>query len=166
MTPPSPTLVERARGAAIAMHGDQLYGDQPYRSHLYAVVQVLRDFGYGDTYVAAGWLHDVCEDTSVSRDDVKRDFGPLVANLVWACTGEGRTRSERNDAIYDKIAAHPSAAVVKVADRVANVEAAQVAPAHMTRYWLEARAFQSRVARRVEDGMQARLNRAYRKPQP
>jgi (p)ppGpp synthase/HD superfamily hydrolase len=56
---------ERAKALAIDAHGDQLYGNEPYRTHLAAVVEILNDFGYSGSYMAAGWLHDVVEDTTI-----------------------------------------------------------------------------------------------------
>ena len=55
--------------------------------------------------VAAAWLHDTIEDTSVTREDIVAHFGDEVAALVWAVTGEGATRSERNQSAYAKIRA-------------------------------------------------------------
>lgn len=48
----------RAREFAIAAHGEQRYGDDPYVSHLAAVVQVMDDFELSDEFKVAGWLHD------------------------------------------------------------------------------------------------------------
>lgn len=41
-----------ARTFAIAAHGSQLYGGQPYETHLEAVVQMLRDFKWDETTVS------------------------------------------------------------------------------------------------------------------
>ena len=54
-----------AEAFAVAAHGDQRYAGGPYRDHLAAVVRVLREYGYDGPYEAAGWLHDVVEDTPV-----------------------------------------------------------------------------------------------------
>ena len=58
--------MDDARSFAIAAHAGQLYDSQPYEVHLAAVVQVLCDFGYDESYQQAGWLHDVVENTAVS----------------------------------------------------------------------------------------------------
>ena len=48
-------------------------------------------------------------------------MGVHVADLVWAVTGVGANRKERNQSIYDKIKNYPMAAVLKTADRIADL---------------------------------------------
>ncbi|BAW07940.1 hypothetical protein NSK11_contig00135-0011 [Nocardia seriolae] len=84
---------------------------------------VLGDFGYDGDLAVAAWLHDVLEDTAVTKDELEAEFGAKVTDLVWAVTGIGASRKERNADIYRKIALHPPAVVLELADRIANVEA-------------------------------------------
>lgn len=107
-------------------HRDQRWGNSA-RSyvdvHLTAVVKILGEFRLdGPVWTAAGWLHDVVEDTPATLWDVHKLYGWQTAKLVWAVTGEGSTRAERNASIYSKIARFPDAAQLKLADRIANVE--------------------------------------------
>lgn len=105
------------------MHGDQKYGNQPYLHHLVDVVNILEDFGFTEyKFQAAGYLHDVLEDTEATSGDLIRGFGTEVAEIVIACTGEGSTRSERQSNILHKLRYCPDACIVKLADRIANVE--------------------------------------------
>ena len=155
-------MSDKARDFAIEAHGDQTYGDgQPYRVHLFAVHQVVRDFGYDGPYAEAAWLHDVLEDTPITFSQLSANFSGQVCSLVLACTGEGKNRRERNACIYDRISRYPQAAIVKVADRIANVEASAEGSSHRSMYRKEADAFWSAVARHVPDTMQDRLSRAY-----
>lgn len=149
-----------ARSFAIAAHRDQRYGDEPYETHLAAVVRVLEDFGYGETHRAAGWLHDVVEDTPVPLAEIARRFGAEVAAMVDAVTGLGATRAERNARIHAGLLACPAAAPVKLADRIANVEAAPPGSEHAERYRREAEAFAVAVRPAVPPAMWARLERA------
>lgn len=119
---------QEARRFAEERHGDQLYGDRPYTVHLEAVRAVLRDFGHDGAIAAAAWLHDVVEDTPTTREEVAERFGEEVASLVWAVTGVGRNRKERCASAYEKIRALPAAATLKLADRIANVEASLGSP--------------------------------------
>lgn len=112
-----------AREFAERAHGDQRYGDQPYVTHLAAVRAVLADFEVDGALGVAAWLHDVVEDTPVSVEDVTAAFGAEVAALVWAVTGVGANRAERNAAAYAKIEQLPAAVTLKLADRIANTEA-------------------------------------------
>ncbi len=103
------------------------YGDHntPYTFHLNAVEKVLRRFNVIDKHLlAAAWLHDVLEDTDTTRDELESSFGSIVSSLVRAVTTEpGPSRKSRVKATYPKIVSCPSAIVLKLADRIANVEA-------------------------------------------
>jgi len=146
-----------ARDFAIEAHGQQRYGDAPYDAHLAAVVQILSEFGYGGAYEAAGWLHDVVEDTGIVIDQVRDRFGDEVADLVDAVTGLGANRAERNARIYAGLQRCPAAAVVKLADRIANVEAAMPGSDHHRRYRREAPSFALIVEPNVPSTMWQRL---------
>jgi len=110
---------------ATAAHEGQTYGDgRPYTAHLADVVGVLDAYGIsGEPMVAAGWLHDTVEDTGVTIEDIKESFGDLVADMVYAVTDEpGKNRRERHEATYPKTAGNPGGVIIKLADRVANVQ--------------------------------------------
>jgi len=116
----------QARAAALAVeaHGLQKYGDRPYVTHLVRVVETLHQFGVvTEDLETAGWLHDVVEDTAVSIRSLRSEFGDRVADLVYAVTTEpGPTRKDRNALTYPKIRDTPGATVLKLCDRIANVE--------------------------------------------
>lgn len=95
-------LVQDAAAYAIAAHGAQTYGDRPYAEHLSGVAAILEEWGADPEIVAAGWLHDVIEDTAASFADLSATFGQRVAEAVWAVTAEGDTRAEKMAAIYRK----------------------------------------------------------------
>lgn len=118
-------LVERARRLALVAHGEQRYGADPYQVHLEHVVEVLTRFPHDDVMRAAAWLHDTVEDTPLTLDEVRREAGAEVAAIVAAVTDEpGATRKARKAATLVKLAAASrSARAVKLADRIANVEA-------------------------------------------
>jgi guanosine-3',5'-bis(diphosphate) 3'-pyrophosphohydrolase len=120
-------LGEQAKAFAIYAHGEQMYGDKPYARHLEDVVATLVRFGFEeDDYVAAGWLHDVLEDTPVQADELKLSFGPVVTARVWAVTGIGKNRAARNADAARKMLERPDAIPVKLADRYSNARDAQV----------------------------------------
>lgn len=119
-------LVERASEFARIAHANQRYGDGPFHSeHLARVVATLEAFGESDPVkLAAAWLHDAVEDTDVTVEDVRRDFGDDVADLVWRLTDEpAGSRRERHAKTHLKIRERADAVRVKLADRIANVEA-------------------------------------------
>lgn len=126
------SLFERARRIAVEAHGEQRYGDEPYEHHLAAVVAVLQRFGANHddaesaALLVAAWLHDALEDTALARNNVEREFGGEIAELVWRVTDEpGQNRKARKAATLPKIAESESAIILKLADRIANVEAAE-----------------------------------------
>lgn len=115
-----------ARVFASALHADkgQVYDGKPYQIHLEAVVDVLLRFDHIDkNLLAAGYLHDVVEDTGVDLLTIEMLFGGKVKNLVSALTDEpGENRKIRKAATYPKIKATEGALIIKLADRIANVE--------------------------------------------
>lgn len=121
-----PRLVA-AREYALDAHGDQRYGSQPYSWHLDAVVaQILRFHGEDveEDLLASGFLHDVLEDTPVSAEQLRERFGSRVTELVHAVTKEpGITLRERDQVTWQKIVETEGAVRLKLADRIANVEA-------------------------------------------
>jgi (p)ppGpp synthase/HD superfamily hydrolase len=134
-----------ARDYATQKHEGQFYGKQPYTVHLVAVREVLRWAGFEDGHplAIAAWLHDTVEDTGATREDVAARFGDDVAALVWAVTGIGKNRKERNEDAYAKIRAYPPAATLKLADRIANVEASANVPDKLAMYRNEWPAFRA-----------------------
>ena len=119
-------IADAAKEFAIAKHGTQKYGDRPYSYHLAQVFQVLSEFGYlGDGAIAAaGWLHDVLEDTPTTYSMLVSEFGNEVADIVFAVTSEpGQNRADRFRKTALKIQSNKKALIVKLADRIANTEA-------------------------------------------
>lgn len=121
------TPIHQAMAFAIVAHGDQKYGHEPYFRHLVWVDKVLCQHGYENDIPLrqAAYLHDVLEDTKTTADELQHAFGTEVVDLVFAVTNEpGENRKARHAATYPKIAAAGERAVtLKLADRIANVEA-------------------------------------------
>lgn len=116
---------------AVRFHGDQRRPTGvPYLEHLLEALEVLvRGAGVTDPDVlCAAVLHDVVEDTPCGIDEVRTAFGDRVAELVGWVTkpdpvpgGPGKTAVK--EAYLRGLAAAPEdAIVVKLADRVSNVQ--------------------------------------------
>jgi len=74
--------------------------------------------------IEAAWLHDVVEDTDTKLKEVEEMFGTEVSKLVSAVTNEpGPNRKTRAALTYPKIRETTGAVALKLADRIANVEA-------------------------------------------
>lgn len=104
-------------------HKGQLYGSKPYMYHLKKVSDVALDCDYIDESILMSCLlHDIIEDTEITYEDVKENFGEEVAEIVYCVTDElGRNRKERKSKTYKKIRNNPKSIVVKLCDRISNI---------------------------------------------
>jgi len=116
-------IVNRAKTLAAELHKHQKYGVRPYIVHLAAVAHKVQAAGGSPELIAAAWLHDALEDTPITREELRAQFGDTVADVVWAVTGEGHNRKYKLLSVIDKIANTPGADLVKSADRLCNTKA-------------------------------------------
>ena len=80
-------LVQRAYRVAEEAHREQKRNSgEPYINHCLAVANILTDLRVPPEVIAAGLLHDTVEDTEVTIEDIRRDFGEIVASLVDGVT--------------------------------------------------------------------------------
>lgn len=118
-------LTRRALAYASERHGEQRReaDDAAFILHPLEVAQLLRNRDYPDHVVAAGVLHDVLEDTPAQPDELERQFGAAVADLVCAVSeppGDG-DYVERKARLRNAVAcAGPEAAAIYAADKVAK----------------------------------------------
>ncbi len=79
--------IRRAYDVATAAHEGQLRDSgEPYVTHPVAVAAILNEMRLDAATIQAALLHDVPEDTQVTLDDVRRQFGDEVAQLVDGVT--------------------------------------------------------------------------------
>ncbi|HKI53973.1 MAG TPA: RelA/SpoT family protein [Anaerolineales bacterium] len=80
-------LIQRAYHVAEEAHREQKrQSGEPYINHCLSVAGILADLHVPPEVVVAGLLHDTVEDTTVTLDDIRRDFSDTVANLVNGVT--------------------------------------------------------------------------------
>jgi len=80
-------ILRRAVSFASRAHaGQRRISGEPYVQHTLAVAKTLADLGLDHETLAAAILHDVVEDTGVSLDDLKQEFGPRITELVDGVT--------------------------------------------------------------------------------
>jgi (p)ppGpp synthase/HD superfamily hydrolase len=81
-------LIDRAIEVAAWAHRNQVRKgtDIPYIAHPFAVGLMLSRAGCSDDVVAAGILHDTIEDTHLTAEDLRRDFGEKIASIVEGCS--------------------------------------------------------------------------------
>ncbi len=81
------TLIEKAYHLAERAHKDQVRkSGEPYIIHPLCVSIILADLEMDKETIAAGLLHDVIEDTIMTEDEIKEQFGSDVALLVDGVT--------------------------------------------------------------------------------
>ena len=106
------TAMKFARGA----HGDQKYGDKPYSYHLEMVFRNAQRYGGSRAAKIAAVLHDVIEDTPISKEQIAEKFGSHVADIVDLVSNQP-DKAET----YKRIRTDKDAVFVKLCDRLANV---------------------------------------------
>jgi GTP diphosphokinase / guanosine-3',5'-bis(diphosphate) 3'-diphosphatase len=75
-------LAEAYRFSEAAHAGQTRQSGDPYISHPLAVAEILADWHLDGQTLMAALLHDVTEDTSVTKDEISDTFGRPVAELV------------------------------------------------------------------------------------
>ena len=75
-------LAEAYRFSEAAHAGQTRQSGDPYISHPLAVAEILADWHLDGQTLMAALLHDVTEDTSVTKDEISDTFGRPVADLV------------------------------------------------------------------------------------
>jgi GTP pyrophosphokinase len=84
-------LIERAYELAEVAHSQQKRASgEPYIQHSLAVAQIMADMRLDSATIAAALLHDVAEDSIISIEDLRQDFGDEVASLVDGVTKLGQ----------------------------------------------------------------------------
>ncbi len=102
-SPADRELILRAYRVAEHAHRDQKrISGEPYVTHCVAVAAILADMHVPPEVIAAGLLHDTVEDTDVSLDDLARDFGEEISELVDSVTKlTTLPRVSRSDRVED-----------------------------------------------------------------
>ena len=124
------TLVEKARRFATSAHAGikqlRKYTLQPYEVHLKAVAHLVASTTDADeSMVAAAWLHDTVEDTPTTFEEIEREFGEDVMNLVKQLTdvsrsGDGNRAARKEIDRKHTAQASPRAKTIKLADLISN----------------------------------------------
>ena len=123
-------LLAAAFDLAFQVHEGQFRASgEPYIIHPVAVADLLRDIGASASVIAAGFLHDVVEDTNVTPEELEGFFGSEVRGLVEGVTKLGgihftnRTEAQAENLrkMFLAMACDIRVVLVKLADRLHNM---------------------------------------------
>ena len=136
-SPQDQALIEKAYLFADKKHEGQVRksGD-PYICHCLGVAKILAELQAGPQTICVGLLHDTIEDTETTKEEIEKNFGKEVADLVEALTKVTRLSdyknveftAENHRKIFVAMAKDVRAIIVKLADRLHNMRTLQFQP--------------------------------------
>ena len=123
------TLVHAYRYAEEAHSGQKRASGEAYFIHPCAVAKILMELGLDCATVAAAFLHDVIEDTPVTEEDIRREFGDEILRLVSGVTkldkivfkSREEEEAENFRKIFVAMAKDIRVIIIKLADRLHNM---------------------------------------------
>ena len=130
-------ILRKAYEYAASCHGDQKrHSGEPYVTHPIEVSMIVASLKVDMPSLTAALLHDVVEDTHVSLEDVEKDFGKTVAELVDGLTKiakiEFRSNQEKLAENFRKMviamAKDLRVIIIKLADRLHNMRTIKALP--------------------------------------
>ena len=129
------SLIEKAYMTATDAHKDQLRkSGEPYIIHPLSTATILADLEMDKETIVAGLLHDVVEDTIMTKEDLERDFDSDVAELVDGVTKLSKLKYHGNRVEFQAdnlrkmflaMAKDIRVIIIKLADRLHNMRTLQ-----------------------------------------
>ena len=155
-------LICRAFNFAYDLHeGQYRKSGEPYIAHPVAVATLLRDLGGDCVTIAAGFLHDIVEDTDITPEQIEEMFGAEVRCLVEGVTKLSKfnfsstkeRQAENFRRMFLAMAQDIRVIVVKLADRLHNMRTLEhLKPEKQRRIALETREIFAPLANRLGIG--------------
>ncbi len=112
-----------------AHDGQKRASGEPYFIHPCEVAKILMGLGMDAATISASLLHDVIEDTSATEEDIQREFGGEVLQLVGGVTklekiefkSQEEAEAENFRKIFVAMAKDIRVIIIKLADRLHNM---------------------------------------------
>jgi GTP diphosphokinase / guanosine-3',5'-bis(diphosphate) 3'-diphosphatase len=105
--------------------------DLDFTYHLYEIMLILSNAGVTDKDILmAGLGHDLIEDTDTTQDEIRKQFGDKVTNIILDCTDDRTTKKKDRKLHQIKIASQLdiNSRLVKLADKISNLQSLLIAP--------------------------------------
>ena len=144
-------LLNRAYVYAMRMHGSQTRASgDPYYAHPIEVAGILTEYRLDTATIVTALLHDVIEDTPVTKEEISKLFGEEIAELVDGVTklsklelqAEHARQAENLRKFILAISKDVRVLLVKLADRLHNMR---------TLHFIKTQAKRERIARETRD---------------
>ena len=130
-------LVTRAFECCVRCHaGQKRWTNEEYYIHPYNVSKIIVSLGMDSQSIAAALLHDVVEDTDITLDEIKNQFGGEVALLVDGVTKIGKLsfgskEQQQAESLRKMLIAMGKdirVIIIKLADRLHNMRTLHAIP--------------------------------------
>lgn len=138
---PKGLVARAAKFSEKAHRGQKRKSGEPYFCHPKAVAEILTKWNLDEATIAAGFLHDIVEDTPATHDEVEKEFGKEVTFIVDGVTKLGqikyrgeaskisaRTKAENLRKLFLALSEDLRVVFVKLADRLHNMRTLDALP--------------------------------------
>jgi len=118
-------LIKKAYAFSKKKHGTQKrFSGEPYFTHLISTALILSEYNVDAKTISAALLHDVLEDTDVTKEELEKEFGAEIVSLVSALTKAGSEHKNRYaymKKLLSSACADERVLLIKLADKLHNL---------------------------------------------
>lgn len=144
------------------------YSGQPYAVHLDQVAKIVATVSHDEEMIAAAWLHDTVEDTPATFNDIEREFGTSISQLVRELTdvskpGDGNRSVRKTIDRQHLEQASARGQTIKLADLIDNCKDITRHDARFARVYLNEMGSLLQVLTKADEGLMRRAKKTMSK---